>query len=219
METFYSLLVGMVLCFIGIIIYSFNNYQNKSLRIFRTYLIAYAVLCLLILYRDNQTNSINVDILNLIVNLYDIVFTVFEFFTFAHYIRKYVSKIIYFFTIGAFSCGIIIFLTDYNFNKPFNGQSYLFSLQALSLLVLSIFYYRSIINNSSIQLTMEPSFWIITGMTFLMICTLPFSLILDYVYFNHYEQYFITFNIFNISYALLFIMIIKAFLCPQTTTK
>ncbi len=219
METFYTLLVGMGICIIGILIYSFRNYQNKSLNIFRYYLICYIILCLLIFYRDNQEDSNAIYISNIIVSLYDVAFTIFEFFVFAHYMKKYVSKVIYTITISSFLFGITIIMMDYNFKEFFNEQSYLFSLQAISLLVFSTSYYRRIIRNSTVKLTQEPSFWIITGMTFLMICTLPYSLILDYVYSNYFDQYFLTFNIFYISYALLFIMIIKAFLCPQTTTK
>lgn len=219
METFYSLLIGMITCLIGILITFIKSHTNKSLKIFRYYFIGYTILAMLIFFRDfNLVFESSFQAIS-IVNLYDIFFTIFEFFVFADYIGNFISKRAYLFSKYFFVVGLIVFIIKFDIKQVFIGQSYLFSLQAISLLFLSFFYYQRIMKNVSSSLSQESNFWIITGISFFMLTTLPFSLIIDYIYFNHFDLYFLHFNIFYISYALLFIMIIKAFLCPQTTTK
>ena len=95
----------------------------------------------------------------------------------------------------------------------------LFTIQAVSLLIICISYYIKIFKDApDLILLNEPSFWIITGLTFFMLSTLPFSLISPYLIRNT-VLYRNLFSIFFIFYCILFLMIIRAFLCRQVLAK
>jgi hypothetical protein len=92
----------------------------------------------------------------------------------------------------------------------------LFTLQAVCLLVPSIFYYRTFFSD------MPPAnaifdvaeFWIVAGISFFMLCTLPLSLFLNFLDSRLAD---LLYGIFYVFYCLLFLAFIRAFWCKCVT--
>jgi hypothetical protein len=93
----------------------------------------------------------------------------------------------------------------------FSTITQMFFLEAVLLLVSCFLYYSQIFKSPpTLKLLNEPSFFVITGMFFFSICSLPYSLFLDFIS-NYPSIYGFIFSIIYIFYILLFLMIIKAF--------
>lgn len=125
-------------------------------------------------------------------------------------VLRYLPIIFFTFLIATF-----IIKANFNFSQPFIQQ--VFTIQAFFLIIPCIFYYIDLFNREpSLELLNEPSFWIVTGLSFFMVCTLPFSIFGEYIMRSNYKLYLELFSIFNIFYCLLFVMIIRSYLCkPQ----
>jgi len=95
----------------------------------------------------------------------------------------------------------------------------MFFLEAVLLLVCCFLYFSQIFKSPpTLKLLNEPSFFVTTGLFFFFICSLPYSLFLDNL-IDYYSIYSIVFSIIYVFYILLFIMIIKAFLCKPIKVK
>jgi hypothetical protein len=114
---------------------------------------------------------------------------------------------------------VLIFqFSQAHFLKQITLQT-VFTLEAVCLIILCIFYFVDLLSNfSSPKLISEPSFWIITGISFFMVCTLPFSIISNYLINSDYKLYIQLFSIFDVFYCLLFLMIIRAYQCRPAIT-
>lgn len=93
-------------------------------------------------------------------------------------------------------------------------------LNSLCIAIPCIFYFHEIFTSPPlVNLSEEPSFWIVTGYLFMVICTLPFYLLENYLHenmINLQKQIYILNYVF---YCLLFVFISKAFLCKPAITK
>lgn len=112
-----------------------------------------------------------------------------------------------------------MFFSEPSFHNKISDitQSKVYTLEGIILLVFCIFYFFELFKKSlAIQITNEPAFWVSTGLFFFLTCTLPFSLIENYIR-NKYPELIISYySIFYIFYILLFSMLIRAYLCkPQ----
>ena len=100
-----------------------------------------------------------------------------------------------------------------------NNQA--FSISNLGLTFLCIkYYYRLFKNLPQINLKKEPSFWIVTGVFIGMSLHIPVSAMIDYVkdkisIFN----YIILGNILLITYTIMHLFFIKAFICSSQKRK
>jgi hypothetical protein len=94
----------------------------------------------------------------------------------------------------------------------------LFTLQAICLLVPCIFYYRTVFYDPPATKTILDlaEFWIVGGVSFFMLCTLPFSLFLNLLDFALPDMFY---SIFYIFYCLLFLILIRAFWCKSITNS
>ena len=81
-----------------------------------------------------------------------------------------------------------------------------------------IFFYNLFSKEASQTLRKSPSFWIITGIFFYCITSLPFLLVGDNLAFNNRELYDLMFAIHYTSLALLFLALAKAFQCKKSLT-
>lgn len=102
------------------------------------------------------------------------------------------------------------------FKRSFNTQPHLlFIPQAIFILVPTFYYFFHLLKKPGIlDLKHEPSFWIATGLMLYFGCTLPLFLstgILDYS--NSFQHS--TFTINYICYGLLFLLLVKAYLCKM----
>lgn len=99
-------------------------------------------------------------------------------------------------------------------------QSKVYTVEGAILLIVCLFYFLELFKEpSNLNLKNEPVFWITTGLLFFMSCTLPYSILENYIHRNYPEFDFQLYSIFYIFYILLFLMVIRAYLCkPEKTT-
>jgi len=122
--------------------------------------------------------------------------------------------------VSSFFC--IYFLSEFFLNPEFpssvsdNTQSRVYTLEAIILLGGCSFYFLEVFRKfPNINIKEESSFWIATGLLFFLACTLPYSLIENYLRKSHYQLMLNFYSIFYLFYIFLFSMIIKAYLCRQ----
>lgn len=91
---------------------------------------------------------------------------------------------------------------------------------SICLTIPCLFYFYEIFTATPIiNLSNQPSFWIVIGFSFLAICTLPFYLLEHYLYENFRDFYDRACILNYVFYCLLFFLISKAFLCTPETDK
>jgi hypothetical protein len=114
------------------------------------------------------------------------------------------------------------FLQDGVSKDEIRKNSYLINvIEFFTLILLCLFYfYQLLIKETThlIPLSKSPSFWIISGLFFYCIVSLPALLIGNKLYLTNIELYFIMGAIHYISISLLFLCIAKAFSCKTTLT-
>jgi hypothetical protein len=94
----------------------------------------------------------------------------------------------------------------------------LFTLQAICLLVPSILYYRTFFSDvpPAKGIFEVAEFWIVAGISFFMLCTLPVSLFLNFLDSGLRD---LLYGIFYVFYCLLFLAFIRAFWCKRVTNS
>jgi hypothetical protein len=216
-----------LLCFVTAVLSSTVTFlrrpSSNNLFVFRYYFLAYSFLTL-ISYISFFKFSDDWDYIIDRIHLNgDILFTVFEFYVFSNYIRTYIPSSIHnlnsaFFYISAASLYLFPILSGSYMTGP--NLIILFCIQAVSLLIICAYYFINTFKKVQIvNLLTEPSFWIVTGLTFFMLSTLPFSLISASLIKKDWNLFVYLFSIFYIFYTILFIMILKGYLCKPVIAK
>jgi len=112
---------------------------------------------------------------------------------------------------------VIIYFAYYRINHGKIGQHFMqtvFTIPVLFLAASCSAYYIDIFRRTRDRnLAEQPSFWVVTGLAFFMINTLPFSIAGQYLVKASHYLYDKLFSIFDIFYCLLFLTVIKAYLC------
>jgi hypothetical protein len=141
---------------------------------------------------------------------------IFYFSFFANFIYKVSavnSKRVSFITIYSFFLVFIIWTLQSDRNSiPFIS----FSLSLVGLLILSIYYFHSLLNldTNNVPLLREPSFWIITGIVFNSITAAPIGFFIYYLYNNSDGFiYNVFYSLMAISFLINYSTITKAYLC------
>jgi hypothetical protein len=219
---------GLVLLMAIIAITIIAKNKHKTITIFKYYFTAFIILksfyfshALFIAKTSFHSTMVSIDYYA------DYLFTLFEFYTFALFFKiilqsgydlKILKFIFWLFTIVGFTILMkdIIF---YGYPQKINLH-FLFIFQAVCLLVPCTLYYIHLFKDEpTLNLLNESSFWIVTGLSFFMVCTLPYSFFIDYLLKTDSLLYGHLFSIFHIFYLLLFTMIIRAHLCKPIITK
>ena len=99
-------------------------------------------------------------------------------------------------------------------------QSTVYTVEGIILLILCSYYFFELFKKLPVvNLKNEPVFWVSTGLFFFMTCTLPYSLIENYIE-KHYPDFsFMLYSLYYLFYIILFIMIIRAYLCKPGMTS
>jgi len=98
-------------------------------------------------------------------------------------------------------------------------KSTVYTVEGVIILLICLSYFIQLFKKPPIlNLKNEPVFWISTGALFFFAGTLPYSVLENYLIRNYRELYFPSYAIFYIFYALLFLMIIRAYLCKPEKT-
>lgn len=133
-------------------------------------------------------------------------------------IKKIIKILAVFFVI------IIISYITTEFSFLTNRLSYITyligAIEFIFLLPPSLFYFYKILTvNSEIALLKRPTFWIVTGIFFYSLISIPYYLINRYVAFSHIQLWFVLqASLYNIPFAFNFAFLIKAFLCKKPLT-
>jgi hypothetical protein len=121
---------------------------------------------------------------------------------------------LYLIIIGLFLTGNLQFLSG-----QYGYVSYTVSaLGFLFLLPPCINYFYMLLNTKSeISLFQRPSFWIVSGMFFYCIVSIPYYLLVSYLFITDYEyKQILSALLFNVPFLINFIFLTRAFLCKKT---
>ncbi len=94
------------------------------------------------------------------------------------------------------------------------------ALEFLLLLPPCFFYYYQLLNfTAGLSLKATPSFWIVTGIFFYSIISIPYYLLNTYIYsINHQYRNLTEAALYYIPFTINFIFLIKAFTCKKPLT-
>jgi hypothetical protein len=220
-NTYFTDLASFLFAIFGLLV-SIRITRHNNLIVFKFYFACY-ILIKLINYLTvalYSTQKFNQTIITEISDYTDYIFTIIEYCCFAWFLKNHVNKVV--FKISSlifFSSALILYtyqIATTN-NLQYAYTSILFTIQAITLLMNCISYFVIIFKNvPDLALTNEPHFWVVTGLTFFMVSTLPFSV---YSYYLSTILLANAFSIFFVFYSILFGMIIRGYLCKQIVTK
>jgi hypothetical protein len=98
-----------------------------------------------------------------------------------------------------------------------NTLQNLYVYQSILLLIpCSLYFTKIFLRMPRIVLQETPAFWITSGLSLFIVCTLPLSLILNYLEQTDPWTYSMLYSIFNIFYCFLFVIITRAFFCSPS---
>ena len=127
------------------------------------------------------------------------------------------------FLITIYSLTIIFFIatkfdfltTNYGYVADIIGAT-----EFVFLLVPCVYYFLQLLKaNSTLRLTERPSFWIVTGIFFYALISIPNYLLHRHFINIHYEiRYLFVAVLYYFPFTANFIFLIKAFLCKKTLT-
>lgn len=110
----------------------------------------------------------------------------------------------------------LLFFTDGSDYSPLHN---LYIAESATLFIICFFYFIELFRSPPIlKLTNTPNFWISSGLMFYLLGTLPITLITDYIFDTNFFLYENLFSIIYLLYILLFLMIIRAYLCKSEKT-
>ena len=122
-----------------------------------------------------------------------------------------------------YSITVILFTaTGFNFlSTRFNYIAKLIEVIEFLFLIppCCIFFYEILNANTKLTLFERPSFWIVTGIFFFSIISIPYYLIGQYFIINNHElRHILPAALYYVPFTLNFVFLIKAFLCKKTLT-
>lgn len=169
-------------------------------------------------------NPYRLKILSPMGNYIDYFVTLAEFIAFIYFFYCIIRnnkkrKLIKWLTGMGLSIALFILLKDIFYNGSFwySSLTNVYIVESLILLVPCFFYYRELFTfPPKLNLLHEANFWTVTGLTFYLLCTFPITFISFYLAKTNYSIYAQTFSIIYLFYILLFLMIIKSYLCKPT---
>lgn len=134
------------------------------------------------------------------------------------FLRKVISPLNktfqkYFWFIFLICMSLLIFLLFTNdLSKSINKA---FAFANFCLVIFCVFYFYSLFKNiPKLNLLLEPSFWVVTGIFICMSISVPVSAVADYLISTNQIQHFKYFySLISVSYLSMHIFFIKSYLC------
>jgi hypothetical protein len=218
-EHFYTEVVSYILAIVGFFISLRRNKLYPKLKPLSFFFLAY-FLDVSFIYGIVATVS-DPHLIDWGVGLADFIDTIIEFLVFVFVIKNHtvsirISKALKS-LLFLFPGIAIVYFLYYIMKNDRPNQFFLqniFTIQASFLIVASVLYYVDVFKKEpKSNLISEPSFWVVTGLAFFMLSTLPFSILGLYLIKINYVLYSHLFSIFEVFYWILFLMIIKAYFC------
>lgn len=222
--SYYTNLLNLILVIVGLVV-SISKWEKNSIFNSLTFLFLAYLLPLLVALIDLATNH-KFPAIRLTFSFFELFTTIIELLVFSHLIKNFIKISRLKKAIGPIPYLFFIYLIILFLLKNQNGKidqvflQNVFTVQALFLIIECICYYIDLFKKEpNFQLLNEPSFWIVTGLSFCMVSTFPCSILGQIIMTSNYNLYMQLFIIFNIFYGLLFLMIIRSFLCKQQRAK
>lgn len=217
-----TLLVGVLI--MALIISVRNRKKHTILRFFPLYttcLLSVFISVYIAIY-STKIYSYSVTTFNFI-NYIDYLFILIELGILIHFFlsivdSRVIKKILVFITLIFIPYYFIELCCDKYFPRSISEttQSRVYTIESLILLFpCFVYFYELFKKPPTLNLKTEPSFWIVTGWSFFATCTLPYSLLENYLRKSHSNLMTELYSVFYIFYILLFIMIIKAYSCKK----
>ncbi len=192
----YFELASTLLAIAAAILLKLNANENKDLHNFKLYLYFY----ILLLVASYFYYFMQIDFF----------FTIFEFFVFSNYLRKVIPTRIFLWGTRLFyiiSTALLPFIFIATYNKSILILFILFNVQATILLIFASKFYIALFKSDT-EKDLISSYWIITGITILLISTLPFSILSYYIWHSNFILFDELFSIIPAFYSILFFFII-----------
>jgi len=224
-EQFYTVILRDITLLITLLVAFKNRKKFKILRFIPFYtffflLVSFSVASAAI----GKSLNFHPNFLSGLEDYIDYSFTLVEMIIFSHFYyqmsnRKALKKII-FITSVIFSLFFVYMATrDEAFSTGISRstQSIVYTVEGIILLMICCYYFIDLFRKMPfVDLKNEPVFWISSGLLFFMACTLPYSLLENYIASSYPATWLTSYSIFHVFYILLFLMIIRAYLCkPQ----
>lgn len=225
-ETYYAIplliLVELfALCYI--ILYARKDKLNK-------FFLFYVLFEFIIQVSDNIIFSINdhhLTILTQFQNITNILIAITELLVYNYFFLKFFQNRKYSILLKSFSilyiflsAIYIIFEITHHSLLAFYWGNLLGGLEFILLIAPCLLYYRQLFRGEfSITLTQRPSFWIVTGMFFFAVISIPFYLLNAYIAKANEEYWHLTLALlYYPPFTINFIFLIKAFSCKKPLT-
>lgn len=207
---------------ISLIVALKNSKKHEILKYFPLYISSLLIVCL-----TNELNNLTYDsnrqikYFSGVANYLDYSFTFLEMIVFSHFFyRTTKSNIERRIIIFLNTCFLVYFaympFTDAKFYHSISEitQSKVYTIEGAILLLICLFHFIEIFKElPTINLKNEPIFWVSTGLLFFLICTLPYSVLENYIDKHYGGVGSSLYSLFYIFYIVLFLMIIRAYLC------
>jgi hypothetical protein len=223
--TFYVPAISLFLSLAGLTISIFKWKEKKDLKLLPLFFLSYIIANTIILFQV-FTKSVDRPSSVRLTHCSDFFDTIVEFLVFFLLIKGTISKKLQrlMLPLLILFIGLIvaIFFSSkkifWEIDQPFLQKIY--TVEAVVLIICCVLYYIDLFTKKFIIILIKDScFWVVTGLTFFMLCTLPFSIFGQYLVNADYYLYFQLFRIFEIFYCILFLMIIKGYLCKEANIK
>jgi hypothetical protein len=223
-ESFYTHLLSFSASIFGL--YISLKKSRGIFKVFSFYFFCYCLSQILFFqttfFKEKEIKSLAIDI-----SIYgDFLFTLIEFCIFMRLFNRVIngpSKILLTLIELAFLATSFFLLFT---NVKHDGISFvstleeIYLIESILLLLPCIMYFIQIFNSiQPLSLIQDGFFWVITGLTFFLISTLPFSYLMNYLRKENFEIYMYLYSIVYLFYCLLFVMIIRGILCKTTIIK
>lgn len=147
--------------------------------------------------------------------------TLIELLVFVHFFSQIIESRLFKKTLFIISALFIAYyfvelLLDRRFSRSISEttQSRVYTIESLILLLPCIAYFYQLFKNPPLlKLRQEPAFWVVSGLSFFVTCTLPYSLLENHLRRNYLYLMTTLYSVFYLFYILLVLMIIKAYSC------
>lgn len=213
------LLVELITIIIGLI--SVRNQKIGRLFIFYTF---FDVLILLLAFYLASHNSPIKSKFSSYTNslIAAVELTVYYFFFFKVLNNQSVKKLLKVLLLAYIALLSFFLATRFSFlTNRFSYVSYVLNtIEFLFILPPCLVFFFEIVNTESkLNLLERPSFWIVTGIFFYALISIPYYLLSRYIDISHFKfKNVLGATLFNIPYAINFLFLIKAFLCKKNLT-
>lgn len=219
-KCYFTAAINILLALICLAFSFSKNTKNKKLLILRYFFYAYLLEQSIALWIEYYKPKYRPFVAYLF-QYTDFLVTIFEFSLFVFFIRSIISqkslkKLVSLLSI-TFYLFVLVLSVSHNLFQGGISQHFLqniYIVESVFLILSCVIYYVDLFRiTHAFNLVYESSFWVITGIALFSLGTLPFSIIGEYFITISFQLYAHLFAIFEIFYSVLFLMIIRAYLC------